>query len=161
MFRNLCFVMATVALPLRLSLQAQDWRARLGKDLVEIRDSTMVYNEIGLLKFSLPGYQTAQYQVKLHSESPVEGPMSRDNFVALTATTALTFLQTAFAQAYQVTAAQFLEAMDLTELEAPIGTPDLELNLVMTKQGMQFEFVNTTTGQRQRQTSTWEQVYEE
>jgi hypothetical protein len=35
----------------------------------------------------------------------------------------------------------------------------MELNLVMTNDGMQLEVVNTTTGQRSRQTMMWEQMY--
>jgi len=48
---------------------------------------------------------------------------------------------------------------DFTELAAPIGTPDVELNLIMTNEGLQFEWVNTADGQRRRWTSTWAEVF--
>ena len=35
----------------------------------------------------------------------------------------------------------------------------LELNLTMTNEGMQFEVVNTSSGQKTRQTMTWDQVF--
>jgi len=66
---------------------------------------------------------------------------------------------TALAESYQVPASQFLQALDYTELKSAIVTPDMELNLVVTNEGMQFEVVNTASGQRTRQTMTWEQVY--
>ncbi len=159
----MCRTLSQLAVLILLSsaLAAQEWRVRLAEDVVEIRDDMMVYDEIGLLKFALRSYQPTQWQVKLHSEAPVAGPLSRDQFVAITAATFLTLLQASLAQAYvQVAARQFLAAMDYTELDAAIGTPDLELNLVMTNNGMQVEVVNRTTGQRQRHTSTWEQFYE-
>ncbi len=47
----------------------------------------------------------------------------------------------------------------LAELQTAIGTADIELNLFMTGEGMQIEFVDTSTGQRTRQTMTWGEVY--
>lgn len=64
-----------------------------------------------------------------------------------------------YAQAYQVNALDFIQAVDFTELTAPIGTPDVELNLFMTDEGMQFEWLNTSDGQRSRWTSTWAEAY--
>ena len=40
-----------------------------------------------------------------------------------------------------------------------IGTPDVELNLLMTNDGLQFELVNTADGTRSRWTSTWAEVF--
>lgn len=40
-----------------------------------------------------------------------------------------------------------------------VGTPDMELNLFMTDDGMQFEVVNTASGQRSRNTMTWAEVF--
>jgi hypothetical protein len=85
--------------------------------------------------------------------------MSRDNFVAITAQMMVVTFLTVYAEAYQVTARQFLQAVDFTELAAPIGTPDVELNLIMTNEGLQFEWVNTADGQRSRSTMTWAEVY--
>jgi hypothetical protein len=52
-----------------------------------------------------------------------------------------------------------MQGYDYTELEQPIGTPDLEMNLFMTAEGMQIEFVNTGTGERSRNRMTWAEVY--
>jgi hypothetical protein len=139
--------------------QGQDWRAQLSKDLVVIAGGKMTADEYNLVKIAVPGYEAFQVQVKVHSEAPAGGIVSRDNFVALTAQMVLWTFVLAYAEAFQVPASQFLQAVDFTELAAPIGTPDVELNLVMTDEGIQFEWVNTADGQRRRWTSTWAEVY--
>lgn len=138
---------------------AQDWRAQLKDDAVVIRGAKMIYDEVGLYKIKVAGYDPAQVQVKVHSEAPAAGLISRDNFVAMTTLMFTETFTTAMAESYQVPASQFLQALDYTQLKSAIGTPDLELNLVMTSEGMQFEVVNTSSGQKTRQTQTWDQVF--
>ena len=70
----------------------------------------------------------------------------------------MTFIAT-LSESYRVTASQFMQGLDYTQLKSAIGTPDLELNLVMTNEGMQLDVVNTASGQRTRQTMTWDQVF--
>ena len=140
-------------------LRAQDWRAQLKSDDVVIRGGKMIYDEVGLYKIKVAGYEPAQVQVKVHSEAPQGGPISRDNFVSLTTLMFTMTFVAALAESYRVTASQFLQGLDYTQLKSAIGTPDLELNLTMTNEGMQFEVVNTSSGQRTRQTQTWEQVF--
>jgi hypothetical protein len=140
-------------------LAAQEWRDELRSDLVTMQGAKMVIEESGLVTITLPDYEPSKFQAKLHSEAPVGGVISRDNFVAVTTMMETMLLLTAFAEAYQVPASQFVQGWDFTELEAPIGTPDLEVNLVMTGDGMQFEVVNTSTGERSRETMTWAEVY--
>lgn len=137
----------------------QDWKQQLAKELVTIKDGKMVYEEYDLAKITLPDYQPVQLQLKIHSEAPANGVISRDNFVALTSSLTLVTFYTAYAQTYKVPALQFLQAVDFTELTASIGTPDIELNLFMTDEGLQFEWVNTADGKRNRWTSTWAEVY--
>src|SRR5712692_2519183 len=126
------------------SVSAQDWRAQLKSDVVAIRGAKMIYDEVGLYKIKVAGYDPAQVQVKVH---------------ALTTLLFTETFTTAMAESYQVSASQFLQGLDYTELKSAIGTPDLELNLVMTNEGMQFEVVNTSSGQRTRQTQTWDQLF--
>ena len=121
---------------------AQDWRQELKADLVTIANGKMTLNDIGLYKIAVPGYQAAQYQVKIHSEAPAVGTISRDNFVSLTSMTASTVFITALAEGYRIAASDFMQHVDYTELKSAIGTPDLELNLTMTSEGIQFEIVN-------------------
>ncbi len=146
-------------LVLAAPVNAQDWKAQLKAEAVVIRGAKMIYDEVGLYKLNVAGYAPAQVQVKVHSEAPQGGSISRDNFVSLTTLIfSMTFIS-ALAESYKVPASQFLQGLDYTELKSAIGTPDLELNLIMTNEGMQFEVVNTSSGQKTRQTTTWEQMY--
>ncbi len=150
---------AIMLLVLTSPVYAQDWKAQLKADEVLIRGGKMFYDEVGLYKLKVAGYEPAQVQVKVHSEAPQGGSISRDNFVSLTTLMfSMTFIST-LAESYKVPASQFLQGLDYTQLNSAIGTPDLELNLVMTNEGMQFEVVNTSSGQKTRQTTTWEQMY--
>jgi hypothetical protein len=136
-----------------------DWERQLRADLVVVRAGEMTTDEYNLVKIAVPGYEAVQLQVKIHAEAPVGGLISRDNFVALTTQMVVLTFFAAYADVYQVPASQFIQAVDFTELTAPIGTPDVELNLYMTNEGLQFEWVNTADGKRSRWTSTWAEVY--
>jgi len=105
------------------------------------------------------GYEPAQVQVKVHSEAPQGGLVSRDNFVSLTTLMFSTTFIAALSESYKVSASQFIQGLDYAQLKSAIGTPDFELNLTMTNEGMQFEVVNTSSGQKTRQTMTWDQVF--
>lgn len=155
-------VMSIAALALLLiapGLYAQDWREQLSREAVTIKDGKMVYEQTGLAKLEIAGYEPARFQVRVRSEAPAKGVISRDNFVSLTAQTFVTLFLMVFAEAYEVPASAFLEGFEYTELAAPIGTPDVELNLAMTSEGIQIEIVNTASGERSRHTETWAQVF--
>jgi len=153
------FPLLTLLCVVGFSAAAQDWRQELKADLVTISGGKMTLNDVGLYKIEIPGYQAAQVQVKVHSEAPAAGIISRDNFVSLTTLMASTVFMTALAEGYRVAASDFIQHVDFTQLKSAIGTPDLELNLTMTNEGLQFEIVNNSSGQKTRQTMTWEQVY--
>ena len=74
--------------------------------------------------------------------------MGRDSFVAITTQTFTTVLLSAFADSYQVPASVFVRGFEYTELTSAIGTPDFEVNLVMTAEGLQLEVVNTASNER-------------
>ena len=140
-------------------VSGQDWRGQLKSDAVIIRSGKMLYDEVGLYRINVTGYAPAQVQVKVHSEAAQGGLVSRDNFVSLTTLMfSMTFIA-ALSESYKVPASQFLQGLDYSQLKSAIGTPDLELNLVMTDEGMQLEVVNAPPGQRTRQTMTWEQFF--
>jgi hypothetical protein len=150
----LCLLTAVAA-----PLGAQEWKQSLSRELVVIKDGKMVTEEFNLVKIAVPGYEPVQLQLRVRAEAPAGGVISRDNFVALGSSLAVMTFLAVYAEAYEVPASQFLQAVDFTELAAPIGTPDVELNLFMTNEGLQFEWVNTADGQRSRWTSTWAEVY--
>jgi len=150
------FLLVAIAAP---TVAAQDWRAQLKADAVVLRGGKMIYDEVGLYKIKVTGFEPAQVQVKVHSEAPQGGLVSRDNFVSLTTLMYTMTFVAALSESYRVPASQFLQGLDYTQLKAAIGTPDMELNLVMTNEGLQFEVVNTSSGQKTRQTQTWDQIF--
>ncbi len=159
MKKTLLPLFAILAVPTSAVAQ-DDWREELSSEQVIERDSMYVYEEYGIVEIQFPGLEPVKFQVKLSSEAPADGTISRDNFVALTVTTDILILLAGFGQGYDATVSEFLDAYDYTELDAPIGTPDYEINLRMTGEGMQIEFVNTATGEVSREVLTWEEVYE-
>ena len=48
---------------------AQDWRAQLKADAVVIRGAKMIYDEVGLYKLNVAGYEPAQAQVKVRGRN--------------------------------------------------------------------------------------------
>src|SRR2546428_12644875 len=97
----LLFLAATPAI-------GQDWRAQLKADAVVIRGAKMIYDEVGLYKLNVAGDEPGQVQVKVHSEAPQGGLVSRDNFVSLTTLTFSTPFVAALSESYKVSASQFI-----------------------------------------------------
>ncbi len=136
----------------------EDWREELQKEYVEVVDGTLVYEGYDLVTISIPGFQPVRAQVKTRAEAP-DSVMSRDYFLSFTTAATMLTLLTMYSQAYQVTVAEFIAGFDAKSLEAPIGNPDLELNLTMTAEGFQIEIVDTTSGESHRSTQTWDEVF--
>lgn len=157
--KKLCALALAFFFLLAIGLSAQEWRDILVRDAVAIKGGKMVYEEVALVKIEIPDYEPAQFQLKLKSEAPATGVISRDNFVAFTAHIFITTLLVAMAEAYEVPVSDFLKGFDYKELSAPIGTPDLEINLIMTRDGIQIELVNTESNQKSRFTETWDNFF--
>ena len=155
------FVLALMGLSLLTSTGSaqEDWRAYLQKDLVQVQGGLMVFDVVSLERLEFPGVEAIQWQVKFHSEAPVEGIISHDMFVAVSAQIQDMLLTTTLSEAYEVSFSDFLDAHYSEPLDALIGTPDLELNLVMSSGGLQVEIFNTLTGERERQTMTWTDLF--
>ena len=137
-------------------LNAQDWREELSADLVVHVDDKMVIEGYSMERINLPGYEPVQFQLKYHMETPHDGAISRDNFVAFSTYMGVTVLQIMLAEGYDVSPAEFLAAYESEDLDAAIGTPDLEISVVMTGEGYQLEIRNTLTNEVSRVTETWE-----
>ncbi len=136
-----------------------DWRDKLSKDLVEYRNGKMICEEYGICTLEVEGYEPVSVQVKLHSEAPEGGIISRDNFVKLSADLHTMILLKAISEGPQIPMSQILNAFNYKELKSIIGTADLELNLYMTNEGVQIEIINTVLDNKTRMVQTWEEVY--
>lgn len=119
----------------------------------------MLIEDYSLVRVNLSGYEGNSLQVKVYAEAPKEGIISRDSFVSLTTLVTYELLYRIVAQSTQVSASTFMDAVEMETLAEPIGTPDLEFNLTATNLGMQIEFVDTMSGQKNRFTTTWEEMY--
>jgi hypothetical protein len=126
---------------------ANDWKTELAGPLVKIAGDKMIYEELELCTAPAEkGAQPTFFQVKTRSEAPKSKFISRDYFVAITASMIMEILR------------QFGEP-DCRTLRAPIGTADIEINIYMAAEGMQVEFTNTGTGQKTRNTVRWEEMF--
>lgn len=158
MKKTLLLAFAFLAVPSSAVAQV-DWREELASDQVIERDSMYVFEEFGIVKVEFAGSEPVEFQVKFSSEGPADGTISRDNFMGISAAYSIVLLLMVTSQSYAVTMTEFLEAFDYTELDAPIGTPDYEINLRMTSEGMQTELINTLTDETFRLVDTWEEYY--
>lgn len=148
--RLLSTFVSLVALLTMSSDFAADWKKELARPLVKVVSNQMVYEEFALCTVP-PDNNDAEpsaFQMKTRSEAPHGQFISRDYFVAITA-----MLQTEIL-------GQFGD-VDCTPLKSPIGTPDLEIKLVMTQEGMQVETTDTKTGQKNRETLRWDDIFAE
>lgn len=151
-------ILALVAASPVTGLAQNDWQTQLRANLVAIRGTKMIYEEFGIYKLTIPGYESTDYQTKIYAEAPATDVISRDNFVAFTTMLSNTSFMLLFAEAYNVSASVFLENFHFEELANPIGKPDLEVNIFMTAQGYQLEIVNNNNGEKNRVTQTWKEL---
>ena len=139
-----------------------DSPAQLKTELVVEKDGKFTLDRVRLCQVFRPeelgGGATPPFQVKAHMEAPTT-VISRDRFVAL-GTELAVGLRVNFASDLikELTPGQALQALQCKQVEAAIGTVDLEVSIVMTSDGMQIEITETDSGQKQKQTTTWEQV---
>lgn len=135
-----------------------DWAKELLEEAVEIKEDKMVIQEFGLL--SIPSAPDASMQLKLYSEAPAAGVVSRDSFVAVTTLLQTTFvLEVAMALAVDPNVESLRDLFSYKELDEPIGNVDMEINIYMSKGGVQVEFTDTRTNQTSRTTMTWAEFF--
>lgn len=158
-FLLLFFCMVSLV-PHKAKAAEKDIEKELLEEFVKIKDGKMTALEFGLLSF--PSLPDVKIQVKNYAESPADGVISRDNFVAIT-----TMLLTIFYYqiATEVTpehrsknAADDELPFDFEELDEPIGNVDMEINIYMNKGGLQIEFVDTVENKTERSTMTWKEI---
>jgi hypothetical protein len=143
------------------SVHAQETQEELLEDLVSYQDGKMIMEDFALFRLRGQAFETEATQVEVYAESPSEGVISRDNFVSLVSQFSYESLLTIYSEQYQLSASDFIGAIEVEELAEPIGTPDLRIKLVVTSQGIQIEFENTQSGQVSRSTATWEEYFAE
>ena len=158
-----CIVVMCHALfaPNGLEAKETDPEKKLLEEVVKFKSGKMSIQEFGLLSF--PWAPDEKIQLRLRSEAPESGVVSRDNFVGITAVLQTVVLFGIAMEAQSSTgAAMDLRTLDdvfeYVELDEPIGNVDLEINLYMSKGGLQMEFVNTRENSTQRNTVPWKDL---
>lgn len=142
------------------SYAQKDWETELSEDLVEISGDKMIIEDYALTRINAEGFDPISMQIKLYSEAPKDGIISRDNFVSFTGTYTYIILISAFADQFKMPVSDFLNVFELEDLNSVIGKADLELSFYFTDEGMQTEILNTATNQSKRITQTWKEVFE-
>ena len=125
-------------------IHAQDYQARLLKDMVKIEGGKMILEDFTLITMS----NSSTLQLKSHGEAPAAGVISRDHLVAI-------FSQIITEIIDEITKAD--EGSTSQELESIIGNPDISINVYMAKAGIQIEVKNGA--EVDRSTMKWEELF--
>ena len=161
----LCLVAAFHALyaPPVIVAEETDRVSKLLEEAVQFENGKMTIQEFGLLSF--PWAPNEKIQIGFYAEAPESGVVSRDNFVGISSMLQTVFLVGIAMEAKSATGAtadlrDMDDLLEFDELDEPIGKIDLEINLYMSKGGLQMEFVNTRENRTERNTVTWKEFLE-
>jgi hypothetical protein len=127
-----------------LLLGQNNYMEELKQDAVAITDGKMILEDYGLIQGTSDDGSVFSYQVKYRSEAPANGFISRDNFVLASS---MIYLPIFLAL-----------GGDFKDLAEPIGTPDIEVNIIMNKTGLQIEAKNNLQNIANRHTMTWAEM---
>ena len=133
----------------------QDSRLR---DLVRVSDGRFLYDDLAVCELRLPYQTSPKFQIHSQAEAPSSGLVSRDNFVQIVTGHEIMFGLEMAQVRPGITPTDAVRALHCTPLASPIGTPDIELRLTMTADGIQTEATDTATGKKTRTLRTWEDV---
>ena len=124
---------------------AQDYQKELLSDVVVIKSAKFTANDYSLLTLS----DGSTLQIKTYAEAPSTGVISRDNFVAFFHSIVTEILP-------EITDDKNATSKDLVSI---IGNPDIEINCIMAKTGMQIE-IKSDNGVK-RITQLWADFFKE
>jgi len=130
--------------------------------LAEIRDGKLLHVETSLCTLDpsvVAGASTAyKIQIAVRSEAPANGVISRDNFVAYNTSLGMQLALSIADGIPGLKPSRAIAALSCKSLENPIGEPDLRVETVMTREGVQTSITNTRTGVANRVVRTWDEV---
>ena len=142
----------------------EDVRSRIQSNMVQTKDGKFTIERYGLCRVFRPeklgGGVTEPFQVRTYVEAPAKGVVSRDYLVSIFTEIAVT-VRTSFASSMikGLSPEEGLAALRCKPIAAPIGTIDFEAKLHMAKDGVQLEILETASGKKEKQTTTWEQMF--
>jgi len=120
-------------------------QAKLRSDIVTVSAGQFRAEEFWLLRWQ----DDSTMQIQVSASSPVD-VMSRDNFVSIFSTNAALILMLAFAY-------EDIETPHFARIDELIGEPDMRINFIMTRNGMQVQIISFE-GQ-ENITMLWEEIF--
>jgi hypothetical protein len=150
--RAAVIVVTVLLVPLHSWGEDRAWAKKLSSDIVRVADGKLIYEDVTLCAVNAAGGKK-NVQIMSRAEAPATGVLSRDQFVAKIIQYE-TILLLGLAAAGQ-------NKLRCRTLDEPIGVPDLELTMTMTKDGLQYEVLNPATKQVNRVVSTWDELVPE
>jgi hypothetical protein len=168
-----CTMKSIVGLCVLIVLAGTAWAQtpeELARDLVSLRDGKYLYDEYSLCRIDARKIQAARrvgtlspepledvtFQLHTTAEASADGWISRDSFAAAIGAVSAHVRVGLFLRFRDVDVSKALGALGCKTLKEPIGTPDLEVKLFLTRDGMQIETTNAMEGKTVRQTIEWE-----
>jgi hypothetical protein len=125
-------------------LAQENWQEQLLMDVVKTVGDKMVLEEYGIVSGVDENGDEFTLQVKMYSEAPAVGVISRDNFVGFSMFVYVPII---------------LVFGDYEVIDEPIGNVDFEVNIYMSKNGIQAEVKDNMEGTSNRETMTWKSLF--
>ncbi|HSV76716.1 MAG TPA: hypothetical protein VLH37_06755, partial [Bacteroidales bacterium] len=147
---NMRTIISFLVLSILLSLTAplamgqQDIQAKMRQDIVSIKEGRFTAQEFMLLTY----HDESTIQVKISASAPVD-VMSRDFFVSFFSSNSILMLIAMLDEAGD-------EIPAIREIDELIGDPDITINFVMTRNGVQTQVITFDT--RENYTLSWDEV---
>lgn len=131
------------------AMAVEPWQKELARSLVKVEPGRMIFEEVELCTVPADAgtADSRSLQVRTRGEAPAGTFISRDYFVAL--------------MAVMVGSIDEDEELDCKPLASPIGNPDVEIAVRMTKDGVQVESKDNRTGQSDTVTNRWQDLVAE
>ena len=155
----LAFICLIAVVPHRANAAKADWQKALLEDAVEVKGDKMTILEFGWLSF--PSVPEASMQLKIYSEAPANGVISRDNFVSITSvlqTVSLLDIAVAMGATANENSESLAELFDFAALAEPIENVDLAINIYMHKGGIKMKFTDVRANETERYTMAWKEL---
>ncbi len=135
----------------------------LGRDTVQIIDGKMRFERVRVCSVFRPpelgGGAIEPFQARVTAEAPANGFISRDNFLLVTSRIAIEMRIWFVDQIVPgLTPLQAVAAAKCAGIAQAVGQVDLELEIVMTPNGIVRTLRESHTGSEDQQTATWEQI---
>lgn len=127
-----------------LAMGQQDIQAKMRQDIVSIKEGRFTAQEFMLLTY----HDESTIQVKISASAPVD-VMSRDFFVSFFSSNSILMLIAMLDEAGD-------EIPAIREIDELIGDPDITINFVMTRNGVQTQVITFDT--RENYTLSWDEV---